>query len=369
MARQTPRHRVDAEAHLLAGGTQLAHQFTDRVLGLGHRHAVTRHDDHAVGVVEGAADATGVDRHLLALDLLGRPLGTAEATEDDADEVAVHRLAHDVRQDGTGGAHQRTGDDQQVIGQGEADSGRGPARVAVEHRHHHRHVGAADAEDQVPADEEGEQSDQQQGPEAGTVEVGDGQHQRENRRTGVQGMTAGVLLRLAVDLAGQLAEGDHRAGEGHRTDEHAQHHLDLQEGQLGRCLVGQSSGERRQAVEGLTGRLQRQHPGAFHLGVPADKHRRQTDEGVQRRHQLRHLGHLDPLGHHGADHGTDNHQRNHQPVVADVRAEHDGEHRQAHTDDAVPHRALGLFLIAQSPQREDEQHTRRDRRGGYELLS
>ena len=37
------------------------------------------------------------------------------------------------------------------------------------------------------------------------------------------------------------------------------------------------------------------------IGIEADEHGGQTDEGVQRRHQLRHLGHRDRLGHIPAD--------------------------------------------------------------------
>src|SRR3712207_8045531 len=44
--------------------------------------------------------------------------------------------------------------------QREADAGRGPAGVGVEHRDHDRHVGAADRDDQEEADREGEQRHQ-----------------------------------------------------------------------------------------------------------------------------------------------------------------------------------------------------------------
>jgi hypothetical protein len=66
--RQTPRDRVDGEAHLLARRAQLARQLADRLLRLRHRHAVARHDDHAVGLVQRRRHAVGVDCDLLALD-------------------------------------------------------------------------------------------------------------------------------------------------------------------------------------------------------------------------------------------------------------------------------------------------------------
>ena len=79
----------------------------------------------------------------------------AEAAEDDRDEVAVHPLAHDVGEDRARGADQRAGDDQRRIAEREADAGRGPARIGVEHRDHDRHVGAADRDDDQHAEREG----------------------------------------------------------------------------------------------------------------------------------------------------------------------------------------------------------------------
>ena len=81
----------------------------------------------------------------------------AEAAQDHVEERAVHRLAHDVA---TGSRpsepDQRAGDDQHRVVQREADARRRPARVAVEHRDHHRHVGAADRDDDQHAQHEGD---------------------------------------------------------------------------------------------------------------------------------------------------------------------------------------------------------------------
>jgi hypothetical protein len=56
-----------------------------------------------------------------------------------------------------------------------------------------------------------------------------------------------IFLGDAVDLAGQLAEGDDRAGEGDRADEDAEEDLDLQDGDFGRRLVGQNRREAEKA--------------------------------------------------------------------------------------------------------------------------
>ncbi len=58
----------------------------------------------------------------------GRRLA-AEAAEDDRDEGAVHRLAHDVREDRAGGSDKGAGDDERQISQSEADARRRPARI------------------------------------------------------------------------------------------------------------------------------------------------------------------------------------------------------------------------------------------------
>ena len=68
-------------------------------------------------------------------------------------------LAHDVGEDRAGRADQRAGDDQRRIAQREADAGRGPSRIGIEHRDHDRHVGAADRDDDQHAEQEGQQRD------------------------------------------------------------------------------------------------------------------------------------------------------------------------------------------------------------------
>src|SRR5690606_39374884 len=125
---------------------------------------------------------------------------------------------------------QRTGDDQHRVVQREADAGRRPARVAVEHGYHHRHVGAAEGDDDQHADDEGQGH---QDGEGGDI-TGEGVHQaqaddhqpyhqieqvlalEDHRRT---------LEQAEPLLAGQLAEGDHRTGEGDGTDGGTQEQL------------------------------------------------------------------------------------------------------------------------------------------------
>jgi hypothetical protein len=111
--------------------------------------------------------------------------------------------------------------------QREADARRRPARVAVEHRHHHRHVGAADRDDDQHAHHEG----QRQHREEGRPALGEGEHQAERdgqqAQHQVQHVLAGELHRRALEQAElvgarELAEGDDRAAEGDRADGRAQ---------------------------------------------------------------------------------------------------------------------------------------------------
>ena len=156
------RHGMDAEANVDTLFAQQARDLVDRVLRLRHRHAITRDDDHILGLAQQLASLRGADRN----DLTGRlrstgrrrgsSSGSPEAAGDDADEVAIHRRTHDVRKDRAARSDQRASDDQQVVGEHEAGRRRCPARVAVQHRDHHRHVGAADRHDHVDAEEQGD---------------------------------------------------------------------------------------------------------------------------------------------------------------------------------------------------------------------
>ena len=151
----------------------------------------------------------------------------AEAAQDHRDEGAVHPLAHDVGQDRARRADQRAGDDQRGVAQREADAGRRPARIGVEHRDHDRHVGAADRDDQDDAERERQPRDQ---PEADRAL----RHRRSRTmrttsrpaRRHVDAVARRQQDRRAGHVAVQLGEGDQRAGEGDGADGDAERQLD-----------------------------------------------------------------------------------------------------------------------------------------------
>ncbi len=116
------------------------------VLCLRDGHAVARHDHDFPGAGQQRCRFLRVDRHDFAVLRTSARSGAAagaEAAGYDVEELAVHRPAHDVAEDCTAGTDQCTGDDQQVVVEHEARGRCRPARVAVEHGHDNRHVGAA----------------------------------------------------------------------------------------------------------------------------------------------------------------------------------------------------------------------------------
>ncbi|MNY43887.1 hypothetical protein D3C86_1788710 [compost metagenome] len=93
------------------------------------------------------------------------------------------------------------------------------------------------------ADEEGGKRHQHQRPSAGAVAIHEEQHERQDRSACIEDMSARQLLSLAIHLAGQLAEGDDRTGEGDSADEDAEEDLDLHDCQFYRRLVGEEGGK------------------------------------------------------------------------------------------------------------------------------
>ncbi len=135
------------------------------MLRLRHRHAVARHDDDGTGILHD--EGRIVRRALLHRARFDRTARCsrrirAEAAENDAEERPVHALAHDVAEDRARRTDQRARDDEREVAEREADTGRRPARIGVQHRHDDGHVRAADPHDQVKADDEGEDGDREE---------------------------------------------------------------------------------------------------------------------------------------------------------------------------------------------------------------
>mmetsp|Transcript_14374 Transcript_14374/g.18517 ORF Transcript_14374/g.18517 Transcript_14374/m.18517 type:complete len:253 (-) Transcript_14374:832-1590(-) len=127
-------NRVDRVGNFNAFFLKLVAHLFQSVLGLRHRHAVARNDDHFRSVLhdEGRVfSRSTLERTLFLAARSRRSIVAAKAAQDDRDEAPVHAFTHDVGQDRTGGTHKRTNHNQEVVAQGETNRRSCPAGIAV----------------------------------------------------------------------------------------------------------------------------------------------------------------------------------------------------------------------------------------------
>mmetsp|Transcript_28563 Transcript_28563/g.53719 ORF Transcript_28563/g.53719 Transcript_28563/m.53719 type:complete len:215 (-) Transcript_28563:2177-2821(-) len=172
-------------------------------------------------------------------------------------------------------------------------------------------------------------------------------------------MTTRQLFSIRGHFAGQFAIGNHGASESHGTNPDTQAQLHQQNADLHTGLLGDQLAKGAKLFHSIRTRGHSFRCVAnLKMRVKAHKHRRQTNQRVHASHKFRHLGHFDFRRQLIADHATRRDQRNGQPPQARTGADQCGKHRQRHAGNAVPHRALGAFLIVQPSQGEDEEHCR-----------
>ncbi len=359
MSRHAPGHGVDRELHLHALLGQRVEHLPHRVLGLGDGHAIAGHDDDLLRVLEEIGGILGrapLDGLLLLL--FGRHGHLAEASHDHGQEGTVHRPAHDVGENGAGRADKGPGDDEHGVVEGEADARCGPAGIAVEHRDHHRHVRAADGNDEQDAEREGEnrheeedetvfarheQREQQQDrePDAGVDEVAAGKEDRlraHEQAEDLEHRLRDALLDVAGEAGLKFPPGDHRAREGDRADDRAEAHLE-QGGGLDAVL----------AENAEIGGLQERRRG--------HEHRREAHEGVKGGDELRHRRHLDALGDHHPDRtarGDRDQDEEIAPPGAARKNEQGDDDGQRHAGHAVQVARPGGGRMGEAAQRENE---------------
>ena len=87
-----------------------------------------------------------------------------ERAEEHVAEGAVHRPAHDDREDDPRRPVERTGHDQELVLEHDAEGGGREAGVAVEQGDDCRHVGAADRDDQEHAEGQRQHGDDRDDP-------------------------------------------------------------------------------------------------------------------------------------------------------------------------------------------------------------
>ena len=262
----------------------------------------------------------------------------AETAEQHVDDAAVHALAHDVGQDRARRADQRPGDDQGKVLDGEADAAGSPAGIAVEHRHHDRHVGAADRNDEQEAEADRQQRHQpEQCLRAGHHEQDDQQHQ-QRAQAGIEQVLALEGDRIALHQRLQLGEGDQRAREGDAADRQAERHFHQA---LGVDRAGHTDRERLRRVQG----------GGRH------EHRGQAHQRVKRGDQLRQRRHLDPPREDRADAAADGNRHQDQRPAAwrhslPQQRRQDGDGHAGHAHAVAGAGGLG---VGQATQRQDKE--------------
>ena len=332
---------------MIALGDQLLRHLLDRVLRARDGESVSRNDDHALGVAQQERDVLGRARLDLLLFRRGRrAFGSPEPAEDHADERAVHRLAHDVGQDRARRSDERSRDDEQRVVQREADAGRRPPGVAVQHRDHDRHVRAADRNDDQHAQHEGDHGHHDERHPVRARPRGDERdaeadhHDREDQVEQVLALEHDRRAREQPQhLAepGELAERNHRPRERHRADECADEQLDPVAGR-NRILNAEGAG----IVDHRDG----------------DEHRGQADQRMHGRDELRHLRHLDALGDQPADDAADG-QRSQRQIDTAGDEQRCGD-RDGHAGDAEAVAAARRERAGEAFEGEDEEHTRHE---------
>ena len=320
------------------------------MLGLGDRHPVAWDDDDLLGLFEhigGVFGAALLVGPLFARRAAARFGRCAKAAGDHRNEAAVHRAAHDVAEDRARGADQRAGDDHRRIAEREAHRRRGPARIAVQHRHHDGHVRAADRDDQQEADDEGQHRDGKDHPALTRAAirrdcVKRDQPKDRGKRAQVDDVPPRQHDRRTAHPARQLEEGDNAPREGDRPDGDAKPEFDAADREDLPCGIDDPEGLRIEPC------------------AKAHHHCGKADEAVEARDKFGHRGHRDTAGDDHTDHPADGQRNADLDEIGEVVGDQRRDERDPHPDHAVAVAAARRRGARQSPQCEDEEHTARE---------
>ena len=123
-----------------------------------------------------------------------------------------------------------------------------------------------------------------------------------------------ALEQTELVFARKLSKRNHRTAKGDRTNCRAQEQL--------KSVAKRNGRTARSDIQGIR----------LGHGGNSNKHCRQTNHGVHKGHKLRHFGHLDPLGHGGAN-GTAHDQACHDQAQALGQRNAPAQHRFSHGGD------------------------------------
>ena len=121
---------------------------------------------------------------------------------------------------------------------------------------------------------------------------------------------------------------------------HAEEHLDLQDADLDTGLVSQDGGESGQGFP--RGGIHLLHVAEFEMRIEADENGGETDEGMQRRNELRHLRHLHLHRDLPTDDGCDREHDEDEPEIAAARPDTVGNTASAMP--TIPYQTARLAL-------------------------
>ena len=167
---------------------------------------------------------------------------------------------------------------------------------------------------------------------------------RRDQQAEIQPVARRQGQRVAGNPARELAESDYGTRERHGTDQDADIGFDVMDRQL----------DTRELL------------GWIHEVDIADGNGCNTDEAVQDRDELGHLGHLHTRGRKQANAATDKQGNKQYRVLRCDDSEYGRNQRDRHTDDAVPVTAARGFLVGKTAKGQDKENGRDDVRHGYD---
>mmetsp|Transcript_55869 Transcript_55869/g.104824 ORF Transcript_55869/g.104824 Transcript_55869/m.104824 type:complete len:353 (+) Transcript_55869:434-1492(+) len=285
-----PSHGMNGEARVDFPFLQEGGNVGHGPLRLGHRHAVARHNHDLLGIQKEIGHCLWLGFPVL-LDLNGTLLlgrRHSHAAEDDIHDIAVHGITHDLRQDRSAEADQRTHHSQSGAPQKHALCDQRPAGIRVQHSDAAGHVSAAHRAHQVDTHcrRQSRGAVHEGGAEAGRIR---GAEHPKHAQLGcshpdIEHVLVRQVERLGAKVAVQFAKSNKTAGEGDSSNGISKHRTNLVSQRCMRMdqVTAQASshcGRPNQRVEGCDG-LGKSH-GAdglaqTHAGCAARRHQAQS---------------------------------------------------------------------------------------------
>mmetsp|Transcript_5206 Transcript_5206/g.12943 ORF Transcript_5206/g.12943 Transcript_5206/m.12943 type:complete len:385 (+) Transcript_5206:77-1231(+) len=233
LAGHASSHGVDREFHIGALCNQGRRDVRHRALSLRDSHSVTGHDHHFARLEQQVGDSVGFGLSVL----LGRfiPLlrrwGDLHASEDHVEDVTVHGIAHDLRQNRAAETDERAHNCERRTPEQHAFRDQGPTRVGVENRDATGHIATSDAANQVVPHDGREPSGrihEARPSRDANIAAKDAEHaQLPCCHADVQEILPWEVQRRGRQVAVQFPESDQAACESDASDEIAEHRSEL----------------------------------------------------------------------------------------------------------------------------------------------